>query len=365
MLPASAIASIGAAFLLMGLAVSAYGPLLEHLTHRFGVSLPVAGSTISVHFAGALPGVFVAMWALRRVRARVIVMVASAVVSAGLAAVAVAFTWSVFLGAVFVVGLGFGALVVTLNQLVAFSSGGRRAALLNALNAAYSAGAVIGPLLVVGLASNNFSLLYLGGALVWLALIPGALGIGGRLPVEAGAPRRPGALVWIFICAFVLYVAIETGTAGWMTSHLESLGLPSAEAGTLNSAFFLALVAGRLLITAVPPSVAESTVVLAAAGATTVALLAAALGIAMPWAYVAAGLVMAPIFPTGVVWLARLRPTDSTATAWLFPATSVGGVVGPAAIGIVIASAGVRWTPTVLALLAAAMSAAFVAASRR
>src|SRR5262245_52440087 len=143
----SAIGSIAVGFLLMGIVVSAYGLLLEHLTHRFGVSLPVAGATISVHFVGALPGVFIGMWAVRRVAAKLIVMASAGVASLGLAAIAIAFVWPFFLVAVFVVGLGFGALVLTLNQLVAFSAGRRRAALLNALNAAYSAGAVAGPLL--------------------------------------------------------------------------------------------------------------------------------------------------------------------------------------------------------------------------
>ena len=348
----------------MGVVVSTYGPLLEHLTRRFGVSLPVAGATISVHFGGALPGVFIAMWAVRRVTARVVMIVSTGVASVGLIGIAISPIWPAFLAAVFVVGLGFGALVLTLNQLVAFSAGRRRAGLLNALNAAYSAGAVAGPLLVAALARDHFTLLYLGGALVWLVLIPGAMGVTGRLPTDAGAPRRPDALVGVFIVAFVLYVAIETGTGGWMTSHLESLGLPSNTAASLTSAFFLALVTGRLLIALVPPRVPESTVVLASATASTIALAAAALGIGMPWAYVVAGLTMAPIFPTGVVWLARLRPTDSRATSWLFPATSVGGVVGPAAIGFVVAGAGVRWTPAVLGALAVLMVGAF-AASRR
>jgi FHS family glucose/mannose:H+ symporter-like MFS transporter len=348
----------------MGTVVSTYGPLLEHLTRRFGVSLPVAGATISVHFAGALPGVFIAMWAVRRVSARVIVIVASAVASVGLAAIAIAYVWPEFLAAVFLVGLGFGGLVLTLNQLVAFSAGRRRAALLNALNAAYSAGAVAGPLLVAALAREHFALLYLGSALVWLVLIFGAGGITGRLPVDAGAPRRPDRLVGIFISAFILYVAVETGTGGWMASHLESLGLSSDSAASLTSAFFLALVTGRLLIALVPPAVSESTVVLVSAVASTVALAAAAFGIGMPWAYAVAGLAMAPIFPTGVVWLARLRPTDSRATSWLFPATSIGGVVGPAAIGLVIANAGVQWTPVVLGVLAVFMVGAFGAARR-
>ena len=103
----TAVAAIAATFVLMGLIVGAYGPLLEHLTHRFGVSLPVAGATISVHFAGSLPGVLIAMRSFRVLPARVTVVIATAVVSLGLVGVALAFAWSFFLVAVFVIGLGF------------------------------------------------------------------------------------------------------------------------------------------------------------------------------------------------------------------------------------------------------------------
>jgi len=349
----------------MGMVVGGYGPLLEHLSRRFGVSLPVAGATISVHFAGALPGVFIAMRSFERLPARVTVMVATGVVSVGLAGIAIAFAWPAFLAAVFVVGLGFGMLVLGLNQLVAYSEGARRAALLNALNGAYSAGAVAGPILVATFAADHFSALYLFAALVWLALIPGAIGISGRMPVVVDLPLRPGVLVGIFICAFVLYVAVENGTGGWMTSHLESVGLNSNDAATVTSGFWLALVTGRLLITLVPAKVGEATIVLAGSAAATVALIVASIGAAAPWAYIVTGLALAPIFPTGIVWLAKLRPADSRATSWLFPAASIGGVAGPGAIGIVIAQTSVAWAPAVLAVVALSMSAAFLIAARR
>jgi len=81
-------------------------------------------------------------------------------------------------------------------------------------------------------------------------------------------------------------------------------------------------------------------------------------------AYLVTGLALAPIFPTGIVWLARLRPGDSRATSWLFPAASIGGVLGPGVIGIVIAEFGVRWAPVVLAAVAVLMTAAFLGARR-
>ena len=88
-------------------------------------------------------------------------------------------------------------------------------------------------------------------------------------------------------------------------------------------------------------------------------------GILAPWAYLVTGLALAPIFPTGIVWLAKLRPGDSRATSWLFPAASIGGIAGPGAIGIVIAQAGVSWAPAVLAVVAIGMSITFFVAARR
>jgi FHS family glucose/mannose:H+ symporter-like MFS transporter len=361
----TATVAVGATFLFMGLVVSAYGPLLEHLTHRFGVSLPVAGSTISVHFAASLFGVFAAMRSMRAWPARRTLMAATALVAAGCVAVAVAPTWPAFVGAVAIVGFGFGALVLGVNQVVAYSEGKRRAALLNALNGAYSAGAVAGPILVAAFATEHFSLLYLVAAALALAIVPGDLRIRGRLPVAAGTPARPGLLVLIFVCAFVLYVAVENGTGGWMTSHLESVGLSSGRAALVTSGFWLALVTGRLLIALVPPRVGEARIVLAASALGTIALAAASIGPLAPFAYVAAGLVIAPIFPTGIVWLARLRPGDSRATSWLYPAASIGGTFGPGVIGVVIAHAGVGWAPAVLALAALGMFVTFFVASRR
>jgi fucose permease len=365
LLTAPAIGAIAVTFLLMGMIVAGYGPLLEHLTRRFGVSLPMAGATISVHFAGSLPGVVIATQSFVRLPARVTMVIATAIVSLGLLIMAVAFVWPLFLAGVFVVGLGFGALVLGMNQLVAYSEGRRRSALLNALNGAYSAGAVAGPVLVAAFAAAHFSALYLAAAAVWLVLVPASLGIGGRLPVAVGAASWPGRLVAIFIIAFVLYVAIENGTGGWMTSHLESLGLRSTDAAAVTSGFWLALVTGRLLMTLVPPSIPESSIVLTGAAIATIALIAASVSAVAPWAYLVTGLGMAPIFPTGIVWLAKLRPGDSRATSWLYPAASIGGIAGPGAIGIVIAQAGVSWAPAVLAVVAIGMSAAFFVAARR
>jgi MFS transporter, FHS family, glucose/mannose:H+ symporter len=355
---------MAATFALMGTLGAAYGPLLEHLAHRFAISLPLAGASLSVHFTGALLGVLVSMRAMEKISGRRSVTAGTACLALGCAGVALAPSWPAFLAGVFVIGIGWGSLVIGLNQLVAHSEGRRRSALLNALNGAYSAGAVASPILIASYGQAHLALLYAGAAAIAVALIPAAAGIAGRLPVGGGPASRPGLLIGIFVCAFALYVGIEAGTGGWMTSHLESVGVQSGAAAALTSVFWLALAVGRLLITLVPASVPEAAIVLTGSGVATVTLLAAWLGIAPPWAYILTGLALAPIFPTGIVWLARLRPGDARATSWLFPAATAGGAVGPGAIGLAIAEFGIGSAPLVLALVAAGCFSAFWLASR-
>jgi MFS transporter, FHS family, glucose/mannose:H+ symporter len=374
-LPKTALAAIAVTFLLIGVLAASYGPLLEHLVPRFGISLPQAGSVFSAHFAGALIGVFVSIWAMERVSGRIAVWAALACLAVGCAGVALAPSWPAFLAGVFVIGLGFGGLDLSLNQLVAFSEGPRRSALLNGLNSAYGFGSVAGPILISRLSQDHLTALYGGAAALAVVLIPAVAGIQGYLPVaprksnrdrEATVASRRGMwLVAIFVVAFIFYVGVETGVGGWMPSHLESVGIQSLEAASITSGFWLALAIGRLLATLIPDSVPPPVIVTSGSAIASVALLVALSGRAAPFAYVVTGLAIAPIFPTALAWLAKLRPRDSRATSWMFPATMVGGGVIPPAIGIAIGWFGIGWAPAILSAVAITTLAAFLLAAAR
>jgi FHS family glucose/mannose:H+ symporter-like MFS transporter len=356
----ASLVAIAAIFFLMGTLASAYGPLLELLARRFDVSLAVAGGVLSVHFLGALVGVIVSMRLLQQVSSRTFVLGAVACLGLGCAGVALAPSWPAFLGGVLVIGVGFGALDIGCNQLVAHSGGSRRTAVLNALNGAFAVGAVAGPLLVTTAGRVHLSVLYGGAALVALALVPLVAGVSGRLPFTSQpSAERSLVLLVIFMVGFALYVGVETGIGGWMPSHLESIGLQSFAAAAFTSGFWLALALGRLLIALVPAHVPERVIVLSGLSAVAIVLLIALIPGAAPVAYIAAGLAIAPIFPTGIVWLAKLRPGDARATAWLFPASMVGGAVIPGGIGAVIARFGIGWAPLVLSVVAVACLASF------
>lgn len=365
----AALGAVGMSFFLMGSLAAAYGPLLGDLSRRFEISLSVAGAALSVQFAGAVAGVVAGMWALERLPARLWVRISLVCLGAGCGGFALAPSWTVLLAAALVIGLGFGGLVIGLNQLVAHGGGPRRSSLLNALNGTYSMGAVAGPVLIWTFGGERVGLLYSAAAVLALALVPAVAGISGRLPLarsESPAERtgQAGVLVPLFVVAFALYTGMEAGVGGWMTSHLESVGRGAAVAAALTSGFWLALALGRLLVALTPPALPGPVIVLGGAGASAAALLAALSGAVAPAAYVVTGLAFAPIFPTGIVWLARLRHGDSRATSWLFPASMLGGAVVPGAVGIVIGRFGIGWAPAVLSAVALGCLAAFALAMR-
>src|SRR4029077_13435919 len=279
----------------------------------------------------------VSMRALQRVSSRAFTLGALTCLGVGCASVALAPSWPAFLASVFVLGVGWGALDIGCNQLVAHSEGVRRTAVLNALNGTFAVGAVAGPILVSTVGRTHLTLLDGGAAVVAFALWPLVSGVSGRLPFTPSRTAHSSLfLLGIFMVGFALYVGMEAGIGGWMPSDLESVGLQSVAAATLTSGFWLALAVGRLLAALVPARVPEAAIVIAGSAVAAIALLSALIPSAAPVAYIVAGLAIAPIFPTGIVWLAKLRPSDSRATSWLFPASMVGGAIIPGGIGAVI-----------------------------
>jgi len=85
----------------------------------------------------------------------------------------------------------------------------------------------------------------------------------------------------------------------------------------------------------------------------TVFLGLAAIPVLAPYAYLGVGLAIAPIFPTGLAWLAERVPGSQAAGAWVIAASMVGGVAFPPLLGAAFESAGAGSVPLLLAVLSA------------
>ena len=336
----------------VGFLLSLYGPSIPELRAAYGVGGGGSALVLSLHFAGAMTGI--GWWGLeRRLAPRTWLVVAATLAAGGAVGIAFAPAWPVVLAAAFGLGVGFGVVVVEINVLFAEAFGERTTAMLNLLGACFGAGAILGPLAVA--ASGGYRLPFCVGAGAALA----ALALAGDLPRTARPPapagdRPPFAVVWGFVALCALYVGVESGIGGWETTSLRAGGAGAAAAASWTAGYWAAITTGRLL--AIPLALRVPAPVLAAGS---LLLAAAGLGLAhvpalAPVAYTLAGLALGPVFPTALAWLAQAAPGARGATAMVFAAANLGGVVLPVAIGWLVDLSSPAVIPTTVLVVAVA-----------
>ncbi|HEV8651654.1 MAG TPA: MFS transporter [Actinomycetes bacterium] len=341
-------------FVAIGVVLSLYGPAIPELRQTFEVGASASGLVLSAHFAGAMVGI--AGWALldRRLGTGASLRLATALLVAGAAGLALAPAWPVVLVAAAVVGVGFGVLVVALNTLFAAGFGNRGAAMLNLLGACFGAGAILGPLAFA--ATGGFRGPFLGGAVLAVASLPLMRDVRwtplSELPTGSGRPAP--ALIGGFVLLYVLYVGVESGVGGWEATSLMAEGAGEAVAANWTAGYWAAITAGRLLaiplaLRVTPPRLVAGSLLLAAASLT----LAHTPPLA-PLAYTLTGLALAPVFPTGLAWLAAAAPSTRASTALVIAGAQLGGVVLPAVIGRLIDASSPAVIPSTLLAVALA-----------
>jgi fucose permease len=406
----AAFAAALGALALAGAISASYGPLLRPVTDRFGVSLPVAGTLISINFAGGLAGTLGALAGFTRAPRRPIATFALGVLGLGCLSIAAARGWPALAIGVFLTGVGFGATDFSLNQSGARSGAGR-AVRLTLLNAAFGTGAVLGPAIVGWLGLRALTVGFAVAACWAWAMAAGVLGITTAPPAHGGLGggaadrpepaahdaagaaegpgnaersadgseegpgnaersadgpgrrrgRRPSWVVILVALAFLLYVGCEASVAGWIPAHLVALGYRSRLATAVTSGFWAAMVVGRLVTVPLSRAVAASRIVLAACPLLTLALALTAVSAVAPACYVAAGFIAAPIWPIGLDWVVATFPGYRSATSWALTAAFAGGIAGPATVAGVVSIAGLHAVPAVLAAFAGATTLAFLA----
>ena len=362
------------AFLLIGAVPATYGPLLTSFTQRFHLSLASAGVALSVHFAGACLGVLSAVAGFERAPGSRVSAAALLTLGIGCAVVATAGSWSMLLLGVLLAGFAFGMLDFGLNQLMTRSRPEGRSRRLNVMGAGYGVGAVLSPLTIAALGGRMATtVVFLVTGVAAVLLSPLLRGISAPpirdvvQTMEGSRWQRAGLtrLVGVFVLAYILYVAVEAATSGWLAAHLSGLGYSTRTAAGTTAGFWVAVTVGRLLAAAVAQRVTAAAIVVGCAALSILTLALTALTPAAPVGYLLTGLLLGPIFPTGLAWLANAGPGNPRTISWLLTGTMVGGIVGPAAAGVLVGQGGVRLVPLATSLLAVATAVTFAAIAGR
>lgn len=366
-----AITSATGDLVVFGMISSLFGPLLVTLAHRFHLSLPATGVVLSVYFIGAFCGVPIGWVAMRRFTGAVVLSSTLVITALGACGAALSTHWIAFLTSVFLIGVGFGGADFSLISLMVRTRSTGRGRRLSVTNAGYGLGAVIGPLLVVVVHPHNFRFLYVGIAVAVVVLALGNRGLIAppllvehrRSDVVVNRVQRRSILA-TFIAAYVLYVATETTTAGWIATHLHRVGYSTSLGSVVTAAFWLGMAIGRVLAGPASRWHSEHRLVLGGLAAAAVLCVSALATGAAPFLYPLVGLSIALVYPLALVWYSSLCPNDDDGVALLILCMMAGGVIGPAVASLMVSSFGIRVIPIVLGSFATLTMATFASALR-
>jgi len=249
---------------------------------------------------------------------------------------------------VFVLGLGGGILVTAANALAGDVNEEQRSATLNFLNLFFGLGGMATPLIAANLVNNDPQMLCLLAAVLaavtlvvhFTTPMPGPKGGSGGNAVPVGELISKPAL-WLFAAFLFLYVAAEIGVWNWLAQLLQSRGVDAKAAQNIvGSGFAFGILVGRVVVSRILIKIPASLVLLVSAAlmlVTTYVLLQTS-DPSMAWGTVfAAGIAMAPVFPTTLGMVGDAFP-KGTATAMGFVITF--GWVGLAVSSRVIGALG-------------------------
>ncbi|MGQ0620956.1 MAG: MFS transporter [Panacagrimonas sp.] len=158
-------------------------------------------------------------------------------------------------------GLGFGLGGAPLNSYAVQFFPQRKDTALVALHSLVGLGLAVGPLLVSALVRTHWVALPIGLAAACAAIVgvaalldlPRGEGQPSSASVQAAAETRPAGspAFWVFAAVAVLYAFAEGTFSNWTVVYLaEVRQLPASTAALALSMFWAALVAGRLLVSA-------------------------------------------------------------------------------------------------------------------
>ncbi|MDE3026855.1 MAG: hypothetical protein KGH84_00480 [Paracoccaceae bacterium] len=317
-------------FVLMGGALSLYGPALPIYMRLFDLTQSGAGLMVSAHWVGAVAAVGAQM-------ARVQFTPRHAIGFLGLGAALVAgqIDWPLILVGALLVGAGYGLIAALYNRRFLTEFGVRGPSMVGVLNAIFGLGAIGAPLIMVA-AGNAPRVVFALIALVTLAVLPFAH----PAPAEpAGTPAAPPIRLRPEMILAVLTIGCESSNLGLGPSGLVARGLSETAAAQLTSAFFAAFLLGRVSLYWIAPRVPPRLLLIGALVGVCVTSLAAA--VAMPGVnYVLSGLFTGCLFPSLFVVTSAAMGSSQRATSTIIACCLMGGIVAPSALNAILSRVG-------------------------
>jgi MFS transporter, FHS family, glucose/mannose:H+ symporter len=334
-------------FLVAGIVTVMLGPLLPALMQRWQIQDAQAGTLFTANFVGQLCGAWIAA---RNLRASLIY---GSIFSAAGCITLASLGFGAAHIALFCVGIGLGTGLTAGNIIAGTAVPSARARLLATLNVAWGLGAIACPLLIHLTASGGMQRFFFTTAALLILASLFSIAIPRPAPLTSiaesstqSAPDQffskqsmplPPLPMLAFATAMFLYVGVENSLGGWLPSYAIR-NSPSLLASSISSYFWIAELAGRLLVAALMTLLGEAALyrlclallILTEALLCSMAHLSAAGIVALT---ILGGFALAPVFPLLVSFMLA-RTGNHKRLGPLFASASVGGAVLPWLTGV-------------------------------
>jgi FHS family glucose/mannose:H+ symporter-like MFS transporter len=358
-------------YLLTGFTHVILGAVLPELLHHYGGSYSDGGRLVFLEFAGFLCGVLAMPRLAAVVSRRRALLLAAVLLGAAETALSLLPSWGTVMALAAAAGFGFGLTEAGIGTFVLIAAKEKQAVAMSRLEVFFGLGALVMPFISSFLISHGlwrYSFLVLGiSALclipIWLRLSFGELD--GLLAARRGtraaddAQEEPSGVthsaanqtktaqygtfgfivLGLFVCIFFCYVGTEVALVNYLPSvFTEKLSLSGPTATLSVTAYWVAMVMGRL----VAGAIAEKTSyfrflsVTVAGTVVTLAALGLAGGVLSSFAFVlASGLLMAGMFAVALIYANRLLPAALTerTSSLLIASGGLGGSLLPLLVG--------------------------------
>jgi MFS transporter, FHS family, glucose/mannose:H+ symporter len=341
------------AFLLIGFFTVMAGPLLPWFAQKFSVTPSQSGTLFFAQFAASTAGALLSGFSPRLASRSGMLFIAVAALAA------TSGNWPITVAAFAIGGFGFGLAIPVINMAVADETAGDPRAL-NMLNAFWGLGAFLAPLLLERSSAKDAVLI--GFALLTIVGAASLPSVRDAQVLDTAVQKDSFWAVTSFSVVAFLYIGTESTVGGWIPT-LAAMGsrswIPAA------SAFWGALVAGRLLAPALFGRISARAVLF---GGTTVA----AISVLALWRFpgnqlfimaMLAGLSLAPLFPTLIAVYSRGLSKPSAGVC--FAIGGMGGAILPWAAGYLASSGTSIRTAFMVPLIGLAALFAMVLAPER
>lgn len=230
---------------------AAPGLVVPHLRDELDLSYSVGGLHVASFATGSLLAGLAASRIERALGRRTLFWGSAAVMGAGVVALAMGRAAEATIGALLVMGVGGGLLLITIQAALSDHHGARRAVALTEANVAASVAYVV---LIGGLSLAAASGAGWRAALLASLALPLVLWWGNRClaieapPVEAAAADRLAGVFWVAAAMLFFTTAAEWCVTAWGASFVEDAADVSVDAAVaLMIGYFGGVVAGRTL----------------------------------------------------------------------------------------------------------------------